>query len=115
MRAIRHRWRRAADGNVSDLGAEGALPLGAMSDTMFQQYTVHLEPGACVLFYTDGLDEAHNAQKELFGKPRVVQTLSGHGRNAQSALDSLLEELARFTAGEPQSDDLTLLTLSRDS
>lgn len=105
---------RAADGTVSDLGAEGALPLGAMSDTMFQQYTVQLEPGACVLFYTDGLDEAHNAQKELFGKPRVVETLAKHGNNAQSAMDSLLEELARFTVGEPQSDDLTLLTLSRD-
>ncbi|HET8941524.1 MAG TPA: SpoIIE family protein phosphatase [Rudaea sp.] len=105
---------RDADGSVHDLGAEGALPLGAMSDTMFEQYTVQLEPGGCVLFYTDGLDEAHNAQRELFGKSRVVQTLSEHGGTAQSALDALLAELARFTVGEIQSDDLTLVTLSRD-
>jgi serine phosphatase RsbU (regulator of sigma subunit) len=67
-----------------------------------------------VLFYTDGLDEAHNAQKELFGKERVIRTLIDGGSGAQAVLDSLLAELARFTSGEPQSDDLTLVTLSRE-
>ena len=104
---------RTPDGRVSDLAAAGALPLGAMNDAQFPQHTASLAPGSCVLFYTDGLDEAHNERNELFGKARVMQTLARPG-DAQEILDALLTELGRFTAGEPQSDDLTLIVVSRN-
>lgn len=105
---------RAPDGSVSDIGAHGALPLGAVADTQFQTFQAQLVPGSCALFYTDGLDEAHDAEKQLFGKPRIVQVLIDSGGNAQRTLDTLLAEVARFTLGEPQSDDLTLITLGRE-
>jgi len=105
---------RAAEGAVSELGEPGALPLGAMADTTFREFRATLAPGSCVLFYTDGLDEAHNGKKELFGKERVSKTMVDGGGGAQGMLDALLAEIARFTADEPQSDDLTLITLSRD-
>ena len=104
---------RAANGSVSELAEPDALPLGAMADTEFRPHRQTLMPGAIVLFYTDGLDEAHNDKNELFGKDRIVEIL-GTSRDAQDALDSLLAGLARFAAGEAQSDDLTLITLSRD-
>ena len=104
---------RAADGKVSELTEPGALPLGAMPDTDFRTHRATLTAGACVLFYTDGLDEAHNDKNELFGKERIVETMQ-KCRDAQDTLDSLLAEVARFAAGELQSDDLTLITLSRD-
>ena len=104
---------RAANGSVSELAEPDALPLGAMADTEFRPHRQTLVPGAIVLFYTDGLDEAHNDKNELFGKERIVEIL-GTSRDAQDALDSLLAGLARFAAGEAQSDDLTLITLSRD-
>lgn len=105
---------RAADGSVAEISEPGALPLGAMADTAFREHVTTLLPGSCLLFYTDGLDEAHNDKKELFGKERIVQTMRDSGGNAQDVLDALLAEVARFSAGEPQSDDLTLITLSRD-
>ncbi len=105
---------RAPDGSVSELAEPGALPLGAMADTPFHAHTTSLAAGSCVLFYTDGLDEAHNDKKELFGKDRIVKTLQECNGGAQDALDALLAEVARFSEGEPQSDDLTLITLSRD-
>jgi serine phosphatase RsbU (regulator of sigma subunit) len=104
---------RAADGRVSELAAPGALPLGAMNDVQFAQHSVTLAPGSCVLLYTDGLDEAHNEKQELFGKERVMEALR-RGGNAQDVLDSMLVDLARFTAGEAQSDDLTLIAMSRN-
>jgi serine phosphatase RsbU (regulator of sigma subunit) len=104
---------RGADGRVSELAAPGALPLGAMNDVQFARHSVTLAPGSCVLLYTDGLDEAHNEKQELFGKERVIQAL-GRSGNAQDVLDSMLVDLARFTAGEAQSDDLTLIVLSRN-
>jgi phosphoserine phosphatase RsbU/P len=105
---------RAPEGTVSELGEPGALPLGAMADTTFREFCATLAPGSCVLLYTDGLDEAHNGKKELFGKERVIKTMIDSGGGAQGMLDALLAEIARFTADEPQSDDLTLITLSRD-
>ncbi|HZP66339.1 MAG TPA: SpoIIE family protein phosphatase [Rudaea sp.] len=105
---------RTPEGNVSELAEPGALPLGAMSDTTFHEYTAALAPGCCVLFYTDGLDEAHNDKNELFGKERVIGSLRESNGSAQDVLDGLLADIARFTAGEPQSDDLTLIALSRD-
>lgn len=106
---------RQSDGRVVDLGEHGALPLGAMTDSVFRQRSATLGAGSCVLFYTDGLDEAHNGKKELFGKERMVKALADSGGGAQAALDALLTEVARFTEGEPQSDDLTLITLAREN
>ncbi|MGH8042270.1 MAG: SpoIIE family protein phosphatase [Rudaea sp.] len=106
---------RAADGGVTELGEHGALPLGAMPDTDFPLHTASVAPGDCVLFYTDGLDEAHDVKQELFGKDRVIKTLADSGGNAQGTLDALLAEVARFTDGEAQSDDLTMIALARES
>jgi|KBSSwiStaDraftv2_1062776.scaffolds.fasta_scaffold12818_5 serine phosphatase RsbU (regulator of sigma subunit) len=106
---------RQSDGSVVELGEHGALPLGAMTDSVFRQRSATLGVGSCVLFYTDGLDEAHNAKQELFGKERMVKALADSGGGAQAALDALLTDVARFTEGEPQSDDLTLITLARES
>ena len=105
---------RAADGSVGELGEPGALPLGAMMDSVFRPRRTILAPGSCALFYTDGLDEAHNGKKELFGTQRIAQALADSGGGAQAALDALLTDVARFTDGEAQSDDLTLITLARD-
>jgi hypothetical protein len=105
---------RTPDRQVSELGEHGALPLGAMSDTSFPLHTATITPGSCLLFYTDGLDEAHNATQQLFGKDRVIQTLADSGGSAQGTIDALLAEIARFTDGQAQSDDLTLITVARD-
>jgi sigma-B regulation protein RsbU (phosphoserine phosphatase) len=105
---------RAADGKVSELSETGALPLGAMADTQFRSYATTVERGNCLLLYTDGLDEAHNAQQQLFGKERIVEILRDSNGVAGDVLDTLLAEVARFSAGEPQNDDLTLIALSRD-
>jgi sigma-B regulation protein RsbU (phosphoserine phosphatase) len=105
---------RTPDRRVQELGEHGALPLGAMSDTSFPLHTATITPGASVLFYTDGLDEAHNAAQDLFGKERVIQTLAGSGGGAQGTIDALLAEIARFTDGQAQSDDLTLIMVARE-
>jgi sigma-B regulation protein RsbU (phosphoserine phosphatase) len=104
---------RMPDGRVQEMAAPGALPLGAMNDAQFPLHNATLLPGSSILFYTDGLDEAHNEKQELFGKERVMQSLA-RKETAQEILDCLLTDLARFTAGEAQSDDLTLIVVSRN-
>ena len=73
-----------------------------------------LAPGEGVLFYTDGLIEAHNTQGGMFGTPRLRSLLSEHPEGGTELSATLMEELENFTGeGWEQEDDITLLTLER--
>jgi serine phosphatase RsbU (regulator of sigma subunit) len=74
-----------------------------------------LDAGESVLFYSDGLVEAHDPQGEMFGFPRFRALISEHGEE-RSVEDLLLEELYSFVGeGWQQEDDITLLTLRRSA
>jgi serine phosphatase RsbU (regulator of sigma subunit) len=63
------------------------------------------------LFYSDGLIEAHNPQREMFGFPRLRGLVAEHDEE-RSLVDFLMEELRSFTGdGWEQEDDITLVTL----
>jgi serine phosphatase RsbU (regulator of sigma subunit) len=74
-----------------------------------------LSEGNCVLFYSDGLVEAHNPRGEMFGFPRLRELVAEHGEE-RSLGNFLLEELYSFVGeGWEQEDDITLLTLRRSA
>src|SRR5919107_984578 len=102
---------RHADG-VGRLRATG-MPLGLMPNMSYEQKEITLEPGESVLLYSDGLVEAHDPRREMFGFPRMQSFVGAHP-DAATLIDSLLAELERFTGEEwQQEDDITLLTLQR--
>jgi serine phosphatase RsbU (regulator of sigma subunit) len=74
-----------------------------------------LAPGDGVLFYSDGLVEAHNPQGEMFGFPRLRKPISVHGTGSgEELVGILLGELERFTGQNwVQEDDITLVTMQR--
>jgi serine phosphatase RsbU (regulator of sigma subunit)/predicted ester cyclase len=99
--------------SASDLSARG-IPLGLMPGMSYEEKESILVPGESVLFYTDGLIEAHNPQGDMFGTPRLRSLLSAYSEGTTSLSATLLEELERFTGeGWEQEDDVTLLTLER--
>ncbi len=104
-------YRRQAD-EVRELRARG-MPLGLMPAMVYEEHEVILAPGEYILFYSDGLVEAHNPGREMFGFPRLKTLLAEHADWA-SLIDFLLNELRGFT-GEAweQEDDVTLVTLQR--
>jgi serine phosphatase RsbU (regulator of sigma subunit) len=96
---------------TTDLEARG-MPLGLMPGMDYEEKEATVVPGESVLFYTDGLIEAHNPQGEMFGTPRLRSLLSQYSEGARTLSATLLEELERFTGeGWEQEDDVTLLTL----
>jgi serine phosphatase RsbU (regulator of sigma subunit) len=96
-----------------DLSARG-MPLGLMPGMSYEENESVLLPGESVLFYTDGLIEAHNPQGEMFGTPRLRELMSKHPMDTTDLSATLMEELGRFTAeGWEQEDDITLVTLRR--
>jgi PAS domain S-box-containing protein len=104
-------YLRHADG-VSKLRATG-MPLGLMPGMSYEQKEFTLQPGDSVLLYSDGLVEAHDPQREMFGFPRLQGFVGAHPGGA-TLIDSLLAELERFAGEEwEQEDDITLVTLQR--
>ncbi len=106
-------YRRHA-GGVEELRATG-MPLGLMPGMRYEEKEVMLAAGDTVLFYSDGLAEAHDPQGGMFGFPRVQSCLAGHADDG-SLVEYLLGQLAAFTgAGWEQEDDVTLVTLRVES
>ncbi len=100
------------NGQVAELLATG-MPLGLMPGMRYEEHEVCITAGESVLFYSDGLVEAHNPAREMFGFPRLKSLLSEQCDHA-SLVDYLLDELKSFTGEEwEQEDDVTLVTLHR--
>jgi serine phosphatase RsbU (regulator of sigma subunit) len=101
---------RSSGGDAEELRARG-MPLGLMPGMHYEEKEVVLHKGESVLFYSDGLVEAHNPKGEMFGFPRLRALVAEHGEK-HSLGDALLEDLYSFVGeGWEQEDDITLLTL----
>jgi predicted ester cyclase len=101
-------------GCCEELRARG-MPLGLMPGMSYEEGEVSLREGESVLFYSDGLVEAHDPKGEMFGFPRLRARVAEHGEERELG-DFLLEELYTFVGeGWEQEDDITLLTLKRSA
>jgi serine phosphatase RsbU (regulator of sigma subunit)/anti-sigma regulatory factor (Ser/Thr protein kinase) len=99
-------------GGVTELRARG-MPLGLLPGMVYEENEVVLAPGDCLLLHSDGIVEAHDARREMFGFPRLMETV-GAAPGGQAMIDRVLEEVERFTGPEAeQEDDITMLTLQR--
>ena len=82
-------------GVVSELRATG-MPLGLMPGMDYDEKEATLAPGSSVLLYSDGLTEAHDPDREMFGTPRVRERLAA-GRVPDDLISDLVDQLDRFT------------------
>jgi serine phosphatase RsbU (regulator of sigma subunit)/ketosteroid isomerase-like protein len=97
-------------GDCEELRARG-MPLGLMPGMRYDEKETVLVSGESVLFYSDGLVEAHDPKGEMFGFSRLRELVAEHGEE-RSLEEKLLEELYSFVGeGWEQEDDITLLTL----
>jgi serine phosphatase RsbU (regulator of sigma subunit) len=80
----------------------------------YEEKEAYLEEGDGILFYSDGLVEAHNSHYEMFGFPRLRALVGEHSSADGWLVDRLLTELYYFTGeGWEQEGDITLVTLQR--
>ena len=97
----------------SELRAIG-MPLGLMPESDYEVKDTVVAPGARVLLYSDGLVEAHDPQRAMFGNARAADVLA-RGGSAAAVIEHLLSALDGFTGGvEEQEDDITLVTIERE-
>jgi phosphoserine phosphatase RsbU/P len=105
--------RRCGQGAFDALRACGP-PLGVMAGIPYEVRTVTLAPGDLLFLYTDGVTEAEDAATAQFGTERLEHALSDtDGSAAEAIVGQTLGRVAEFTAGAPQSDDITCLAVVR--
>ncbi len=98
------------DGEIVRLG-EGGMVMGVFADAAFKQAELPLQPGDRLLFYTDGITEAPNADGEEFGEDRLEAAgRTAPDRSAEAIKDHVLAQLAAFTGGT-FADDATLIVV----
>jgi predicted ester cyclase len=109
-----YRRRMGRGQDAEELRARG-MPLGLMPGMSYEEKEIVLERGESILFYSDGLVEAHDPQREMFGFPRLRELVAEHTEK-ESLEETVLEELHSFVGeGWEQEDDITLLTLRRSA
>lgn len=92
--------------------------LGIMEDMSYREQTTDLLPGDCICLYTDGVTEAFNPEGEMFLDQGMEDALNRHQNNAYEPeifIEAIYEEVEQFAREEPQSDDITVVYLSRSS
>jgi serine phosphatase RsbU (regulator of sigma subunit)/predicted ester cyclase len=106
-------YLRHGGGEAEELRARG-MPLGLMPGMPYEEKETILAPGDSALFYSDGLVEAHNPKREMFGFPRLRRLVAEHEAKEGSVVEFLMDKLRTFTGeGWEQEDDITLVMLQR--
>ncbi len=99
---------------VESLGPTGII-LGVLPDTEYELKEVVLEPGDVVFFYTDGVTEAMDAERNQFGEERLCSVLARNtGRSAAGVIDAVSEAVKEWIGNGKATDDITSLALKVD-
>ncbi len=93
------------------LAGEG-LPLGVMEDAEYKEYQKQINPGQIILIGTDGIKEAVNANREMFGNKRLLNVIRDYAdKSAREILDKAFESLNNFRHPLEADDDETLVVI----
>ena len=89
------------------LEADSGLPLGIM-ECEFSEHEIAMPAGSRVFLYSDGVTEAINSSLEEYGPERMLK----HVTRQPATVQSLLDDVAKFTSGYSASDDVTVVMIS---
>ena len=91
------------------LPCDSNLPIGLMPDLEYSEQETTIAPGLTLFLYTDGLTEAENANKELFGRDRIDKVLATFSGSPQQLIEAMTDAVHQYVGDTEQSDDLTML------
>ena len=101
---------RHANGQVEYLSGKHGPPLGVQEGLSYVQQEIVLSKGDLLFLYTDGVTEAMDPQKQLYGTKRLQACLEQHGGDGVAdVLQAVKQDLAVHVQSELQSDDITML------
>ena len=100
------------DGRYEMVKEKHAPPLATIEGMKYTDHEFKLEPGDTIFVYTDGVTEAMNGQKEMFGNDRLLEALNKDPQaDPQTLLSNVRSEIDAFVGDAQQFDDITMLSL----
>lgn len=106
----------AAGPLVRPLDGEATLPLGIVDELHAPEHRITLEPGHNIVLYTDGITEAFNARREIFGVEGLDRVLeqAPPAAGPQAVIDTIHAAVLGHTGRDARDDDQTLMVLSSE-
>ncbi|MCR9244145.1 MAG: PP2C family protein-serine/threonine phosphatase [bacterium] len=103
---------RAALNRVEAVPTEHTI-VGFLERPGYTSSSIALEPGDCLLIYTDGITEATDETEEMFGEERLTEALAAAARSgtAREIVDAIVAEVHKFRGGEIVGDDVTAVVV----
>jgi sigma-B regulation protein RsbU (phosphoserine phosphatase) len=99
---------------VTSIASTG-MPLGIFGETEYSSQKLTVAKGDSLVLYFDGLTEAFNTSGEQYGAERLSRLLEKQTTlPPQQLLNATLEDLKKFRAGAPRTDDLTIMIIRRE-
>ena len=107
-------WRINSRGEVDRLAGEGNPALCMVDEISYRLENIQLSSGDTLCVVTDGITEAMNRNRELYGTARIDQLLQRHGitdLSSEGLVKLIRDDVRNHVDNAEQSDDLTLLVL----
>lgn len=99
-------------GTFSYLKSKPDFILAGLDMSVYHMHDVYLNPGDSIFLYTDGITEAMNTDKELYGEDRLLTELNALGDAYPTEIcETISKKVLDFAGEEPQSDDITMLSM----
>lgn len=101
------------DGRIDHLQGGGLL-MGILPSAQYEAYNAKLNPGDCLVVFSDGVTEAADLSGEEFGEERLACILQeNRSRRPHEIVEAVASAVAEFSGGAPVADDLTLVVAKR--
>jgi sigma-B regulation protein RsbU (phosphoserine phosphatase) len=89
-----------------------SIPLGMPFDETYEQQIIKFEADSILVFYTDGITEALNADSRQFGKDEFLELLKDNSKKPVKEIgETVLKSINEHMEGAPAVDDVTLMIL----
>jgi hypothetical protein len=107
---------RRRNGSIEDLVPRdrSGLPLGLFEEADYEVVTVALGPGDAVFIASDGISDAINLRKDVYGSKRINQVLTCTEGEAAQFGQAVLADVRAFTGTQALSDDATVVCFVRN-
>ena len=101
---------KRANGTYETVMDRHGLPLAAMEEMWYTEYSLTLRPGDKLFLYTDGVPEAINENEEQYGTDRMLAALNTvMDEPMENTLFAVRNDMSSFVGEADQFDDITML------
>ena len=100
------------DGSCAWLEIAPNLPVGVIKQFSYKEQSLALPDAGALMLYTDGVTEAENAEKQLYGKERLLRVIQKNFKQTPcNMIETLLSDINDYVKDNEPSDDITLLAI----